>query len=177
MAITQLCIRYNQPNRIPLAEDINKFHLYLGENAGTLRSLLETSPSEKTWRQLYEVTLLQILLFNKRKGGEMDRMKIDDYTKAITNRSPVQGQVAGSPSAFKKQTTKTIARVEMHGKRKRKVAMLLTANYTSQINLLIKRRREGNIDSQNLSISIQHICIPLLFIKYINISFWHAIMM
>ena len=60
----------------------------------------------------------------------MERMKIDNYTKAITNSCPVQGEIAGSLSAFEKALTKSIARVEMRGKKKRKLAVLWTAQYT-----------------------------------------------
>ena len=141
--------RYNRPKRIPLAEDIKKRHMYLEEKAGTLRKLLEESPNEKTWRQFCEITLLQIVLFNRQRGGEMERMNIDNYTKAITNSCPVQGEIAGSLSAIEKALTKSIARVEMRGEKKRKVAVLRTAQYTNQINLQIKTRSVGNIDNQN----------------------------
>ena len=43
--------RYNQPNRIPLVGGIRKLHMHLEERARTMIKLLETSPSEKTWRQ------------------------------------------------------------------------------------------------------------------------------
>ena len=43
--------RYNQPKRIPLVGGIRKLHMHLEEKARTMIKLLETSPSEKTWRQ------------------------------------------------------------------------------------------------------------------------------
>ena len=101
---------------------------------------LERDPDEKTWRGLSEVTLTQITLFNRRRVGEMERMTRENYNSGITNDGQIQQEVASSLSSLEKELLKTMARVEMRGKRGRKVAVLLTKAHQHQMELLNKTR-------------------------------------
>ena len=141
---------YNKPKRIPLAKDIKCLNTYLVGKASEFSANLERDPDEKTWRRLSEVTLTQITLFNRRRVGEMERMTRENYNSGITNDGQVQEEVASSLSSLEKELLKTMARVEMRGKRGRKVAVLLTKAHHHQMELLNKTREMANIDPGNV---------------------------
>ncbi|XP_046569801.1 uncharacterized protein LOC124278098 [Haliotis rubra] len=91
--------RFNAPKRIPLAEDIRKMNEHLEEAGDTLLKLIISCPSQDTWRNLAEVVLAQVVLFNRR-GGETERMELKHYTGRMTARSDLHEEVALSLSSF-----------------------------------------------------------------------------
>ena len=142
---------YNKPKRIPLAKDVKCLNIYLKEKASELSSKLESMPDEKTWRELSEVTLAQVTLFNRRRVGEMDRMTTHNYTSGMNaSDDQIQEEVARSLSPLEQQLLKQMARVELRGKRGRKVAVLLTKSHKHQMDNLNKTREIGKIDPANV---------------------------
>ena len=78
--------RYNNPKRIPVTKDIQKLHKYLEEKAQVLHKQLlsaDSEQSEPVWRDLSEVTLAQIVLFNRRRGGEAERIKVEQVEQGL----------------------------------------------------------------------------------------------
>ena len=141
--------KFNKPRRLPLAEDIKKLNEYLKSRAAVLSESIKTSPNDKDWRDLTEVTLAQLTLFNRRRGGEMERMTIQSYSEGIISHTEMQEEIASSLSEMERQLAKKMKRVEIRGKRGRKVAVLLTECHQEQINLLNKTRKAVNIATDN----------------------------
>ena len=83
-----------------------------------------------------EVILTQMTLFNRRRVGDVEPMRKENYNR---NDSQIQEEVASSLSSLEKQLLRTMARVEMRGKRGRKIAVLLTKAHQHQMELLNKR--------------------------------------
>ena len=140
---------YNRPKRIPLAQDIKKLNTYLTEQASQLSKEMETSPDANSWKQLAEVTLAQVTLFNRRRGGEMQRLKVEDYERGVSNRSEAQEEIFSSLSPLEMELMKSMARIEMRGKKGRKVAVLVTEKHKRYIDILIKKRNESGICQGN----------------------------
>ena len=67
--------KYNKAKPIPLAKDLKKLYDSLNDKARKAKEDLKTQPSPESWRVLAEVTLAQISLFNRRRGGETQRME------------------------------------------------------------------------------------------------------
>ena len=86
-----------------------------------------------------EVILTQMTLFNRRRVGEVEPMRKENYNSGNRNDSQIQEEVASSLSSLEKQLLRTMARVEMRGKRGRKIAVLLTKAHQHQMELLNKR--------------------------------------
>ena len=139
--------RYNRPKRIPLAQDLKLLNSHLHDKATELSAQLEKDPDKDTWRELAEVTLAQTTLFNRRRGGEMQRLTIVDYNNGISNTAPPQEEVLQSLSAVEVKLLGTLARIEMRGKHGRKVAVLLTEKLQRQLRLLHETRDQyGEVD-------------------------------
>ena len=139
---------FNRPKRIPMARDIKTLNEYLSEKATTLAKELKQNPCQNIWRQLAEVTLAQITLFNRRRGGEMERVTLQDYSRGMSN-SDSQEEIMRSLSPLEVELLKSMSRVEVRGKRGRKVPILLTERHRNHINLLNKKREHGGISPEN----------------------------
>ena len=144
--------KYNKPKSIPIAEDVKMLNIYLQKSASEISKSLVQTPDEKSWRLLNEITLAQVTLFNRRRGGEMQRITTENYQLGITNSSEglMQEEIKESLSSLEKEIAKHIKRVEIRGKRGRKVAVLITEKLQNQIDLLLKTRDTGKIDTDNI---------------------------
>lgn len=141
--------KYNKPKRIPVANDIKCLNEYLKHEAQRLTDDLREMKSDKTWRQLAEVTLVQVTLFNRKRSGEMSRMKLSEYKNGMKTSLDAGREVQETLSSFEKHLLHAISRFEIRGKRGRKVAVLVTTQYKHQIELLNGTRSVGRIDPNN----------------------------
>ena len=141
--------KYNKARCIPFGEDVTRFHQYLDKTAQEHSKKLTEEKSETSWRTLNEVTLVQLTIVNRRRAGEPERMTGEEYENGLANGGDMQSEVAATLSPFEQALCKRVARVEMRGKRGRKVAVLLMGNTKKQLELLYKTRSVGNIRPDN----------------------------
>ena len=141
--------KWNKPKRLPLAEDLKTVNVHLKSLAEKRCKSLTECPDPSNWKQLAEVTLAQIILFNRRRGGESERMLVAQLEDSLQLGDQIQDEVAESLSDFEKQLAKTLKRVEIRGKRGRKVAVLLTESHVTSLHLLTEHRTAGGINVDN----------------------------
>lgn len=81
VAITQAKAkrRKNTNLNIPTLEDINKLSSFLDSERDKCFLQLTQNFAYQTWMKLSELTLASILLFNRRRTGEMRNIAVDDY--------------------------------------------------------------------------------------------------
>ncbi|KAK7093957.1 hypothetical protein V1264_007636 [Littorina saxatilis] len=138
--------RFNKPKAMPLARDIRKLNVYLAEQAKIHYDELQVHGDSVTaWKSLNELTLTQIVLFNRRRGGEAERAEMSQYLSG-TNQTPVQEDLLKGLSQFERNLTSTLARFEIRGKRGRRVAVLLTSDYQNQLACLLKCRAAVGVE-------------------------------
>ena len=111
-------------------------------NNGTLTFLLRDRPSLNykatvaCWNDLCQITLAQIVAFNRRRGGEAERMMISAYcSDSIEN---VNEAVTACLSRMEMALCKEFCTVHVEGKRGRKVPVLLTRRARCQIACLLE---------------------------------------
>ena len=92
--------KFNAPKRIPLAEDIKTLNTFLKSKTKSAVEDLEKKPSPTTWRNLSELTLAQVVLFNRRRGGEAQRIEIAGYTQGLAHGKTTQSEVLESLDKF-----------------------------------------------------------------------------
>jgi len=142
----------SQGQMLPLAEDIQKLHLFLKESAENLTDQLERSPDIKIWTQLARVTLAQLILFNRRRGGEAQRLLSDSYQSRSQN---LEEDVARGLSDLERKLLDRFIKVSVMGKRGRPVAILLTVVLQNQIEVLMKCRSAVGILETNMFVFAQ----------------------
>ena len=142
--------KYNKPSRIPLAEDLKALSSYLKKRAKEITVLPEISQIE--WRDLCEVTLAQIVLFNKRRAGEAERLEVRQYLDGLQNSKTMQTEILESLSPLERKLAEVIDRVEIRGKRGRRVAILLPQDLRNQLDILLRYRQDAAISTENIYI-------------------------
>jgi len=69
----------SQTHMLPLAEDLQKLQSFLKAPADSLMENVKHQPLLKDLSQLARLTLTQLILFNRRRGGEAQRLLCENY--------------------------------------------------------------------------------------------------
>lgn len=95
--------------------------------------------TEESYAEFAKICLAQVILFNRKRSGEAERMTVKGFhdSKRGGHVDPV---VKDTLSEFEKHLCKTHLRVEILGKKGRKVPVLLTKAMQTNIELLLKKR-------------------------------------
>ncbi|XP_068739208.1 uncharacterized protein [Montipora capricornis] len=88
-------------------------------------------------------------MFNKRRGGEASRMLLKSYLNRPDWNQVNNPEIMSTLSEFEKELSKRLDMVEIIGKRGKKVPVILTAEMTRSIDLLIKTREAVAIPEKN----------------------------
>ncbi|KAM4592751.1 uncharacterized protein PAE49_003226 isoform 2-T2 [Odontesthes bonariensis] len=139
--------KWNSPQILPLSEDIKKLQDHLKCLEEVHKNNLIDQPSQKSWSALSQVTLAQLILFNRRREGEVSRMELNTYLQR--NKHSMHDEVLESLSPFEKKLCENLIRVEVRGKRGRRVPVLFQTSIKESVELLIKTREEVGISPTN----------------------------
>ena len=113
--------KFNVPQRLPLVKDVAALSAYLDQQADDLcRDIGENV--HNYYPQLAQVSLTQLILFNRKRSGEVQRLKFSSFRKAVEASVAADSEVLGSLSEFEKVLVKSHLRMESRGKRGRKIA-------------------------------------------------------
>ncbi|KAK4885182.1 hypothetical protein RN001_001453 [Aquatica leii] len=132
--------KWNKPSLIPLAEDLTLLKTYLHAKGAKCRNALQLKPDdEKAFKTLVEITYVQLLLLNRRRVGELQRMTVISYTTNINNQNSIEFDSCISES--EKVLMRGFKRVVIRGKRGRGVPVLFTEEMVQNTNLLLQLRQ------------------------------------
>lgn len=130
--------KMNQPQLIPSLKDVE-----------TVLTLLEVHSKSNDYEDLAKSTLCALTIFNRKRGGEVQRMKCEDFQKGHTVSRPEE-EILENLTATEKKLVGILERVEIRGKFNRPVPILLTPSMVTCIQRLLKLREEKNINSRYL---------------------------
>ncbi|CAG9763774.1 unnamed protein product [Ceutorhynchus assimilis] len=132
--------KWNKPSLIPLAEDLTLLRSYLLSEAEKCRNALETNPrDEKAFKILQEICYIQLLLLNRRRAGELQRITLHTYTTHINN-DYKSSEFDNCISENEKILMKSFKRIVIKGKRGRGVPVLFTEEMVKNTDILLKNR-------------------------------------
>lgn len=149
--------RFNKPSTLPFTEDVQHLHQHLEKVANLASDTLKSDPSPQAYRELCRTTLAKIILFNRRRGGEVSKMQLSAFLERDT--TPLHKDVAVGLTEFERQLCAHFSRVEIKGKRGRKVAVLLSPDMVEAIIQLISRRRECGVPDKNTFLFARPNCL------------------
>ncbi|KAK0148530.1 hypothetical protein N1851_011137 [Merluccius polli] len=135
--------KWNAPQLLPFTADVQKLHNYLDEKQQQYQHDLESEASSQNWASLAKVTLAQVILFNRRREGEVSKMSLSAFTSRDT--SAPHEDVNLALSELEKKLCHHFTRIEMRGKRGRKVAVLLSPVMQEALNMLHQKRKECGV--------------------------------
>ena len=136
--------KYNKQLIFPLVEDVKKLNNFLIQHAHELRKEVELGQSN-VYPELAQVCLAQVILFNRRRSGEAERMTVAAYNNALMGSGQPDPIILSTLNEFEKTLCKSHLRVEIKGKRGRKVPVLFTDDMKKSINILIKSRQDADV--------------------------------
>ena len=140
--------KMNKGQGLPLTEDIKKLQSMLKEKNEKLVVLLQKSVKKSIWDELNQTTLARIVMFNRRRGGEAERITVQAFCEKRSKNDSLK-EIEDSLKPVEKLLCKTFSRVEIRGKRGRTVPILLTPALEKSINLLIETRKLAGVNPQN----------------------------
>ena len=97
------------------------------------------------WQKLNEVSLCHLIMFNRRRQGEVSKMKLDDFHKHST--AKLEGECLLSD--LERQLCKMFRVVEIVGKRGRTVPVLLSNEAVAWLSALVAKRHEAGVAQDN----------------------------
>jgi len=143
----------NKPELIPLTADLVKIKQYLEASIEHLSEQASAEPSADTYVNLVDCTVSRIILFNKRRGGEVGRMTLAAYEKVRDSNAVMPSgldDIAQTLSRAEQQLCNRLKLVEISGKRNQTVPVLLTPDAVRGIDAIVAIRDTVGIDPQNL---------------------------
>ncbi|XP_032365342.1 uncharacterized protein LOC116680314 isoform X3 [Etheostoma spectabile] len=139
-------LKYNKTAKLPLTDDVTKFNKHLDKTVESATAALKKETTVQNYSSLAKAALTKIVLFNRRRVGEVSKMKLRHFLERNkeTNTLDELGL-----SECEKKLCNYFERVELKGKRDRKVAVLLTPKMVNGLNIMIEKRKECGVPDQN----------------------------
>lgn len=163
--------KMNKVDPLPLTEDVVKLSKETKRQIQDLVTKVRTEPLgrsalKQAYNKLSQLACAAVIVFNKRRGGEASRLLVETYKNR--SRRIANSDIASHLSPLEQELSKIMSMVEVIGKRKRRVPILLTPYMVSALDALVDLRVAVGVPANN----------PYLFTKAggkSNVKGWDAI--
>jgi hypothetical protein len=145
--------KLNKVTILPLTSDISKMTNHLTMITSRSMDVLASNSSTKdscsaAWRSLTEATLAQLIMFNRRRVGEVSKMNLGNFQAGLTaNRN---NDITEHLSELEIKLSGLLTRVELVGKSDNHVPCLLTSTFKKALDVIIEKREEVGVLDSNL---------------------------
>ncbi|KYN08439.1 hypothetical protein ALC62_00571 [Cyphomyrmex costatus] len=134
---------------LPNLKDIQILHEYLLKERTSNYEKLQRSFSYSTWLNLAKSTLLSILLFNRRRPGELEHVLIEDYERYESLNENNYPDLFATLTNEMKILAQKYVRFAIRGKLGRSVPVLLSANLVQCIQIILNYRKHAKVPEKN----------------------------
>ncbi|XP_047669380.1 uncharacterized protein LOC125141188 isoform X2 [Tachysurus fulvidraco] len=141
-------LKWNAPTVLPFTKDVQKLHTFLDKTQDECVKQLSSVSSTKYWSELAKTILTQIILFNRRREGEVSSMPLSAFLTRDT--SDPHADVDWALSEVEKKLCRHFSRIVIRGKRGRPVPVLLTPKMLGALELLVKNRETCGVLKENV---------------------------
>ncbi|XP_033100262.1 uncharacterized protein LOC117103757 isoform X3 [Anneissia japonica] len=140
---------YTKKESLPTTEDLKKLHEYTNSCLDVECKKLKSDPCEANWRALTKTIFVLVTVFNKRRGGEVSRIRVSCFTDRQKSNEGVHKDLMESLSSMEQQLAKRFDCMKLPGKRNRKVPMLIKREWVQPMELLVETREACNVLPEN----------------------------
>jgi len=146
--------KFNNPQLLPLTADVMKLTSHLkdvqAEQVVLVRQKAFGDNFVQSFRALADATLAQLILFNRRRQGEVSRLTVDCYSRNA-NAGRRFTEVEDCLSTVEKKLCSFFTRIELAGKRNNCVPLLITAEQKEILDYLVEPdlREKAGISEAN----------------------------
>ena len=137
----------NTPQLLPFTEDVKNMHMYLEKCRGEYQRGLQNDPNTENWTKLANLTLCEVILFNRRRESEVSKLLLSAFT--LRDTSGVHSDLAVGLSEWQQKLCQNFQCIEIRGKRYRRVPILLTPDMLSSMEALVEHRRACGVPDEN----------------------------
>ena len=88
---------------LPLTEDLVMVWKYIMEEISSLVPFVMTDHKYTSWRKLSQLIMTRLILFNKRRGGEVSRLLLKTYTERPNGKLSANSEVVASLKPLEKE--------------------------------------------------------------------------
>ncbi|VDI25339.1 Hypothetical predicted protein [Mytilus galloprovincialis] len=113
----------------------------------TIKKLAGRGRKENCYVDLAKFTLCEVSLFNRKRGGEVQRLTVARYLKGKTSNA-LDKDILSSLTDFEIQLCKSHIRVEIRGKFGRTVPIILTKSMILKLDTLLELRDKEQITNK-----------------------------
>jgi hypothetical protein len=123
---------------IPLTEDVKKLSCYLKESISNYVQKLTEYPDDlQVYSALQRVTLALLILFNRKRSGEVSRTTLLDYERKVHGSDAIGEDHLGL-SKMETALVGSLYRMEITGKQSRIVPILMTEKLKNAVDILLE---------------------------------------
>ncbi len=145
---TQARMRREKVIKMPTTEDVKRLNRYLKVERTKCFSNLKEKYSYFNWLRLAEFTMASIIIFNRRRTGETQNIVVKDFELREMLSAKSTPEFAALSEEDKKVAS-TYCRMQIRGKKGRKVPVLLTPDVTECLDLLVLYRATAGVPEFN----------------------------
>ena len=133
--------KMNKQLLLPSLKDVEK-----------VNGLINEDMQSTEYSVLAKATLARLTIFNRKRGGELQRMKVQDFK--VLQSSSIEDEMLEDLTTTEQKLVNILQRVEIKGKFTRPVPILLTPSMVDAVERLLKMRVEKDITSPYLFVSL-----------------------
>ena len=123
---------------LPLTSDIVKLSTHINQSLKVCQYNMGKQPLLENYLNLARITLCKLVVFNKRRGGEVSRILINDLVHRPKWSSKNNEDIYEGLSELEKELTKRLDLIKVTGKRGRHVPILLPPDTVKAMETLTK---------------------------------------
>ncbi|XP_053400253.1 uncharacterized protein LOC123523522 [Mercenaria mercenaria] len=138
--------KYNRVRYLPLVEDVVKLSKFIDNQIEDICK--EKIGNKEHFSRLACLCLTQIIVFNRKRSGEVERLKKVSVSNAMKQPSLVDEDVKKCLSRFEQKLCENHCRIETRGKKGRRVAILLTRKMKQNLGILMAMHAELELDTE-----------------------------
>lgn len=142
--------KYNKPLLLPVVKDVVKLNNFLTREVKIVCEKIIQRFDSSLYAKLSQLCLAQLILFNRRRSGEAERIKLQEFFDAENGSGKPDQVVLSTLNEFEKKLCNSHTRIEIKGKRGRKVAVLLTNEMKRNMKILIQQRENAEVSGDCL---------------------------
>ncbi|OWR44608.1 putative alternative oxidase [Danaus plexippus plexippus] len=133
--------KWNKVTIVPLANHLKILKEYLGKKSEeAANKIKEGLFNVSTYIQLLETVYCRVLLLNRRRPGELQRIKVHDYLESDNNAADKYEEFDRALTLSERVLVQKFKRVVIRGKRERGVPVLFNKEVQEDIKLLLSIR-------------------------------------
>jgi hypothetical protein len=141
--------RRNEKPCIPTTDDNVKFADHCKSKLKSALREFEEDHSVANYRALQKATLVRMLQFNRRRGGEVAEVRIEDFNAALDRSVLIPDVIFKRLTPEQQEAARKHRLLVVNGKCNQNNNIILTDNIICAIQLLIQYREVAGIDPDN----------------------------